>query len=107
MLRVHPARTGEPRGADPERVGPAHPVGVVIRVVHADLQQQRDGEREQAQRERERLQHVGDASADGDGGDRERQRTQAGARHPVAPGDVRGLAGLDQVVRCRAQRRVA
>ena len=45
--RLRDARTGEARRADPVVVGAAHPVGVVVGVVHADLQRERDHEREQ------------------------------------------------------------
>ncbi|OIQ63777.1 hypothetical protein GALL_546820 [mine drainage metagenome] len=87
-------RRCEPRGGEPERadaveVRPAHAVGVVVRVVHADLHRERDAQGEQRENRTRGAELGGRAGADEDrcGGCRE----GAGARtgDPLAGGGHR------------------
>src|SRR6185312_3063988 len=81
-------RSGEPRRPHAISVSAADAVGVVVRVVHADLQSHRDGE---AQQDAHPVppghgQQVGRTASERDRGHRERQRADARPTDPVAEG---------------------
>ncbi len=78
--------TDETHRADAVLVGAADAVGVVVGVVDADLEEQRDDEREQRIAGVRLLHRVGRARSDEDGGDGGGQRAGARALDPLVQG---------------------
>ena len=79
--------------ADPGLVGAADAVGVVVGVVHPDLQRQGDDEGEDAEGDVRPPDEVGGGGAEDDGGDGGGQGARAGARHPLGQGGHVGVRG--------------
>ena len=82
--RARGARRGEAQGPDAVDVRAADPVGVVVGVVDAHLQRERDAERQRGPAQVERAQLGGGAAADEDRGGGGGQRARTSALHPVA-----------------------
>ena len=90
---------GQPQRADAVHVGAADAVGVVVGVVDAHLQGERDAERERGAAEVERAQLGGGAAADEDRGGGGGQRARSSALHPVA-----GSGHVSFLSSCRGRR---
>jgi hypothetical protein len=80
------ALADEPHRADPGLVGAADAVGVVVRVVHPDLQREGDEEGEDRQRQVGAPEQVRGSGSEDDGGDGGGQGARAGTSHPLVQG---------------------
>ena len=81
----------QPHRPDPGLVGAPDAVGVVVGVVHPDLQGEGDDEGEDAERDVGAPHEVGGGGAEDDGGDGGGQGARAGARHPLGEGGHGGV----------------
>ena len=76
--------THETNRPDPVGIGASDPVGVVVRVVDADLQAQRDKQREQRESEIRVAEGGSSAGSDEDGGEGSRQGAGARTGNPLS-----------------------